>query len=311
MDYTPIALFTYNRPWHTRQTIEALLKNPEAAGSDLTIFCDGPRKDSHIESVHQVREYLRTVNGFKSVQVMESHTNKGLAKSIISGVSEMLKKYQSTIVLEDDMITSPSFLKYMNQSLKTYEKNDQVISIHGYMYPVNEKLPDTFFLKGAECWGWATWRRGWELFDPNSSRLLLKIILNGKMREFDFDGGYPYTRMLLRQCLGEIDSWAIRWYASAFLANKLTLYPGRSLVENIGLDGSGVHSKSWSKHVFETALTKEEINLANTTIEESKLARKALSDYFKQTRTPLAVKIIYTFKDMFKKSSMGKHTQVK
>jgi len=305
MNFAPIVLFTFNRLWHTQQTIEALKKNEESSSSELIIYSDGPRSEKDIEKVLAVRNYLSTVSGFKSVKIFESQFNKGLAKSIISGVTQTLKNHETVIILEDDMITSPYFLTYMNQALALYQNETSVISIHGYQYPVDdhEFIPETFFLKGAECWGWATWRRGWKLFDRNPWKLLGKIILNNKINEFDIDGSYPYTRMLFSQCIGRIDSWAIRWYASAFLANKVTLYPKYSLIQNIGLDDTGTHNRSWARHVFETSIHNEDIQVKRIDIKENQAAREALSEYFKKTQIPLIKKIKYTLLDFLKKNS--------
>lgn len=142
------------------------------------------------------------------------------------------------------MITSPYFLQYMNDALSLYKDIEEVISIHGYSYPVKRTLPDTFFLRGADCWGWATWKRGWKLFNLDSSDLYQQLQVNQQCYTFDFEGTHSYCKMLKNNIQGKNDSWAIRWYASAFLRNKLTLYPGRSLIHNIGNDGSGSHSLS-------------------------------------------------------------------
>ena len=125
------------------------------------------------------------------------------------------------IVLEDDLVTSPHFLQYMNDGLGIYERDDRVISIHGYSYPVHGKLPETFFLRGADCLGWATWKRGWDLFEDDGQRLLNELERRNLTRSFDFDGSYPYTQMLRDQIAGSNSSWAVRWYASAFLRDKL------------------------------------------------------------------------------------------
>jgi hypothetical protein len=287
----PIALFVYNRPWHTQQTIEALKQNHLAGQSDLIIFSDGPKSEKGVEKVTQVREFIRSITGFRTVEIHESTVNKGLAGSVISGVTKVLERYESIIVLEDDMITSPYFLSYMNQGLQMYADQNEVISIHGYMYPVNEKLPEFFFIKGAECWGWATWRRGWEIFEPNAWKLLSNILFRNKSREFDFDNGYPYTRMLLSQCLGRVDSWAIRWYASAFLAEKLTLYPGKSLLENIGFDNSGTHTKSSDNNLFKAAASADPVVVNRIETKENKEVRNALSLYFKKNRVSIFKKL--------------------
>ncbi len=141
-------------------------------------------------------------------------------------MTEVLDRYQKVIVLEDDLVISPHFLQFMNEALDLYKKEDNVISITAYIYPVEGPLPETFFLRGADCWGWATWKRGWNLFQADGLALLKKLEEQKLERDFDFDGAYPYTQMLKDQISGKNNSWAVRWYASAFLAGKLTLYPG-------------------------------------------------------------------------------------
>jgi len=241
MKLAPIALFTYNRPWHTRQTVEALHRNELASESDLYIFSDAAKDGDGKEAVAEVRRYIHEINGFNSVTLIERESNLGLANSIISGVTEVLERYGRIIVIEDDLMTSTYFLRFMNDGLNAYKDDDRVINIHAYTLPLNEDVPETFFLRGGGCWGWATWKRGWDLFDPDGASLLEALKRKGLMKRFDLKGGYAYTKMLRAQVNGRIDSWAIRWHASAFLKDKLSLYPGRSLVSNIGLDNSGTH----------------------------------------------------------------------
>jgi GT2 family glycosyltransferase len=196
MDFAPIALFVYKRSWHVRQTIESLQKNEFVGDSELFIFSDGPRSDADREMVQKVREYLKTITGFRRVTIIERERNLGLATSIISGVTDIVNQHGSVIVLEDDMLTSPFFLRYMNEALECYRDDGRVISIHGYCYPVKKRLPETFFLKGADCWGWGTWKRGWELFEPDGQKLLAELKRRNLLKRFDFNGTYPYTRML-------------------------------------------------------------------------------------------------------------------
>jgi hypothetical protein len=246
MNYAPIALFVYNRPANTQKTVEAVLKNKEAAETDLYVFCDGPKADADTEQqqkIYDVRDYVRSITGFKSVTIFESAVNKGLAQSIIDGVTAIVNKHLRVIVLEDDLVTSIGFLSYMNTALDLYENNHNVISIHAYNYPIQTKgLPETFFIRGADCWGWATWKRGWDLFESNGALLKQQIEEQNLIYEFDINGSNPYFDMLKKQINGNINSWAIRWYASAFLKNKLTLYPAKPLVYNIGFDESGTHT---------------------------------------------------------------------
>lgn len=282
-NYAPIALFAYNRPDHLKLTIEALRNNVLADKSELFIFCDGAKNEKSYDSAAEVRAYAKTVSGFKSVKVFEKEKNFGLAQSIILGVTEIVNKFGRIIVVEDDLVTSKHFLEYMNEALDLYDNDVAVASIHGYVYPVNKELPETFFIRGADCWGWATWKRGWDLFERNGSKLLAELREKNLTKSFDFDGCYPYTRMLEDQVAGKNNSWAIRWYASAFLANKLTLYPGKSLVSNIGNDGSGTHCADMSE--FDAVLSDKKVALKKLEIEENVFAREEIKKFFKPRKS--------------------------
>ena len=155
----PIALFCFRRPAHLARVLEALQANTLASASILYLFCDGPRGPQDQLEVDEVRRVARAASGFAKVEVRCLEVNQGLAQSIISGVSEVLKRHGRVIVLEDDLVTSPYFLTFMNEALEKYEDTETVASIHGYLFPVLEHLPETFFIRGADCWGWATWSR--------------------------------------------------------------------------------------------------------------------------------------------------------
>ncbi|OFY99930.1 MAG: glycosyl transferase [Bdellovibrionales bacterium GWB1_52_6] len=286
----PIIIFVYNRPDHTRRTVEALQKNELAGQSALYIFSDGPKTPGDIEKVSEVREYLKTITGFKQINIIEQTRNCGLASSIISGVSQIVNLMERVIVLEDDMVTSPYFLSYMNEALDLYESNNDIVSIHGYLYPVQQPLPEAFFLLGADCWGWATWKRGWRCFNDNGQFLLDELKRRKLVRAFDFNGTYPFSKMLEGQIKGTNNSWAIRWYASAFLAGKLTLYPGRSLVHNIGNDNSGTHCGQTSN--LDSDLSKTAINLSNVVVENSKEGNYAFEHFFRQTQSGLLPRLM-------------------
>jgi hypothetical protein len=281
IDAAPIALFVYNRPEHTRRTVEALLKNAPASESDLFIFSDAAKSGQNGSDVQAVRAYIRSIAGFKSVTVIERAENLGLSKSIISGVTEIVSRFGRVIVLEDDLVTSPYFLEYMNRALDVYESDDRVASIHGYVYPV-EGLPETFFLRGADCWGWATWKRGWDLFEADGTKLLSALRERSLVSRFDFDGSYHFSTMLERQTKGETDSWAVRWYASAFLKDKLTLYPSRSLVDNIGQDASGTHKGN--SDVYRAKLSENPIALQKIPTKEDARARQMIVRYFRSLK---------------------------
>lgn len=282
MSHAPIALFVYNRPDHTRRTVEALRNNELAASSDLVIFSDAPAAPDAADAVWEVRQYIRSISGFKTIRLVERAANYGLARSIIDGVTAVVSEYGRIIVLEDDMVTSRFFLQYMNDALEYYANDDQVVCVHGYSYPV-KGLPETFFLRDTGCWGWGTWKRGWALFEPDGHKLLAEIKVRGIGKEFDYSGSMPYVAMLEDQVYGRNDSWAIRWYASAFLRGKLTLHPGRSLVENIGIDGSGRHGEKTDRF-FGVDLAQSRITVGGIPLAESEYAHSQLTAYFMLVR---------------------------
>lgn len=299
MKITPITLFTYDRPDHVRKTVEALLQNQQVEAHDLIIYSDAARTPEKQAAVEQVRTYLLTIKGFHSVTIHLRPHNFGLAKSIIEGVTQVLSEYESVIVLEDDMITSPYFLSYMNEALDRFEHDERVISVHGYCYPVNQPLPEAFFLRGADCWGWATWRRGWALFNPNGQNLLDELERKNLRESFDYNNAYAYSNMLKEQISGKNDSWAIRWHASAFLANKLTLYPGRSLVHNIGSDSSGTHCGDDVSH--DVQLSSTHINLSAVEVVPSAIGWTAFEHFFRKNQATFASKLSDSLKKILTK----------
>lgn len=239
---SPIALFVYNRPTHTRQTVEALKRNVLAKDSDLIIFSDAPKNPEAESAVQAVRDYIRLIDGFKSIKIIERDKNWGLANSIVDGVTSVVNEYGRIIVLEDDLVTSTYFLSFMNEALDRYQNEPQVMQISGHMFPVQFLAEtDAVFLPKPTSWGWATWKRAWQSFDSSTAGYeLLKH--DAKLRHrFNLDGAYDFFGMLEQQLQGKIDSWAIRWYLSVFMNHGLTLYPQRTLVENKGFDGSGTH----------------------------------------------------------------------
>lgn len=278
----PIVVFAFNRPDHLAHTLRALAACAEAPLSHLTVCCDGARRADEEARVREVRAVAASATGFASVQVVERERNFGLAASIIDGVGNQLAHNDRVIVIEDDIVVSPHFLRFMNEALALYEHDEQVASIHGYTYPVREPLPETFFLRGADCWGWATWARAWRHFRADGQALLDELRAQSLTHAFDLDGAYPYTRMLEDQIAGRNNSWAVRWHAACFLRGMLTLYPGQSLVVNIGNDDSGTHS-GFSTHM-DTTLCPRPIDVRRMPLEASTTATRAVSRFFRRER---------------------------
>jgi hypothetical protein len=298
MSFAPIALFVYNRPWHTRMTVEAMLKNPEVAETPLHIFSDAPRSERERESVAGVREYIRSIENFKSIEIIERESNYGLARSIIDGVTNVCNQYGRVIVMEDDLVTSSHFLAYMNDALTLYEHDERVISVHGYLYPIKGPVPETFFIKGADCWGWATWKRGWDIFEPDGQVLLQELKRRKLTKSFDFNDSFPFTKMLKKQIEGRNDSWAIRWYASAFLKEKLTLNPGRNLVLNIGTDSTGTHCST--NTYMANQLSESHIAVKPIPVKENSMAKELIREFYIKDVPGLFGKIIQKTQNIFR-----------
>lgn len=280
---TPIALFTYNRPAHTRRTLETLAENPVAAQSQLIAFSDGPRPGDEAK-VAEVRAILRERPWCGEVRMVESPANRGLATNITSGVTDLLREHEQLIVLEDDLALSPGFLAYMNDALALYAAEPRVMSVSGWLPELSVTLPETFFLRTTTSWGWATWRRAWAKFNPDASALAHEV--EPRIREFNVEGGYDYFRQLRLNADGKLKTWAVLWYASIFLADGLTLHPRRSLVRNIGHDHSGTHSQPDER--FLHASLAPSIQVEPVPIEPNGAARAA---FRKQLRGPLRVRL--------------------
>lgn len=285
----PVALFVYNRPDHTLKTIEALSKNDGAKNTILYIFSDAARSSLDANSVNIVREYIRKIEGFKKVIVVEQVTNLGLANSIISGVSSLCEKYGRVIVLEDDLETSPYFLSYMNDALDFYKDTKEVMNISGCRYPTEKfGLDDTFFLHVPLCWGWATWERAWVTFEKDIN--IMKHFDRKMIKRFNFDNSYSYWSQLKMNRSGAINTWFIFWYANLFLSKKLSLFPARSLVNNIGMDASGTHSGKTNEYATELSLTPIEIKYIP--LNESLIGYEKHKKYFKSLSETILKRII-------------------
>jgi hypothetical protein len=304
----PILLFTYNRLSHLKKTVNSLKKNKLSKFSQLIIYSDGPKNKIDELKIKILRKYLKKITGFKSINIKEQLRNKGLAQNIIDGLNDTFSKYSSAIILEDDLVLNNNFLEYMNEGLQLYKNKKNIISIHAYSYPIKfqKNDPDYFFLKGADCWGWAAWSRSWKLFNKNGNFLRKKLIEKKLVKQFNFNNSFNYMKMLEDQIKGKNNSWAIRWYASAFLKNKLTLYPKNSFVINIGVDGSGTHGfESYARFNTDKFKNKpyKKIKNLKLSIEENVLMKKKFEDYFLLYKSKIHIKnILSKLNAFFKKN---------
>jgi hypothetical protein len=286
---SPIALFVYNRPQHTERTLKFLMQNELASDSRLYIFSDGAKMPQDEDKVAEVRSIINKVDGFKSVKVIERKENAGLANSVISGVTQLINDYGQVIVFEDDLVTSPHTLTYFNNALNRYREEEKVMHIGAYMYPLKaEHLPQSFFYRAATSWGWATWGRAWKNFEPNIDQLISQFD-SKKKSAFSIENSMNFWKQMQEFKKGKNNSWAIRWYASIFLKGGLTLNPSQSLVNNIGHDGTGVHSGI--NDIYNVIINPKPITEFPTVIKENREAYHIIKDFLGNRKGNMVTRI--------------------
>lgn len=297
----PIVLFVYNRPWHTQQILEALAKNRLADQSVLYIYADGAKEDTDEDNLIKIREtrkILRQQKWCGEVHIIQSEKNKGLAKSIIEGVTEIIDRHGKVIVLEDDIVTSLGFLQYMNDALYLYENEDKVMHISAFT-PVttgNERLPETYFLRFMSCWGWATWKTAWNKLIVDTDYLYNCIPKLADYEKYNLDGYKNMFSQLEDNKNGVLNTWAIKWYSSIFINKGLCLYPRKSLMRNIGFDGSGIncgndHISAGQHNSLELA---DDINVKRIKIIQNRYGYNYLKRYYRYGEdSSLKMRLLY------------------
>lgn len=303
--YAPIVLFVYNRPEHTLRTLEALARNDLAEDSTLYIYADGPKEGESMElnqPISDTREYARRTQWCKNVIIVEKESNDGLANSIINGVSEVVNRHGKVIVLEDDIVTSPGFLQYMNDALDMYADKEKVWHVSGYWYPVkgSNNLPKTFFFNAATCWGWGTWKEAWSNLITDPVELKKKVLeREDGLYHFNIEGGYSFFDQLQMNIDNVLNTWAVKWYGTIFINRAFSLHPNHSLTNNIGFDGSGINCEVSS--VFTWKKLAERIKIEKNDLVESQQSRFLFSHFFNpKPRLNLFSKIIRQLKLLYR-----------
>lgn len=280
----PIALFVYARPEHTRRTLEALLENPEAEDTELFVFSDGAGTEDEKKDVQAVRSVIQSVQGFKSITTQERPRNYGLANNIEDGVTQVVESAGRVIVVEDDVYTSPYFLKFMNDGLRCYAECPKVAAIHAYTFDVQQSLPETFFLTGSDVWGWATWKRAWATNERDGTKLLDEMDKKHIRHKIVKEKGVDLYGMLQQKVAGKNQGWDIQWSVSCYLKHMITLYPGISLSKNIGMDGSGTHCKE--NQDYEVNLSSKPIEVKPIELKQDAKVAKLFADYLRPILCP-------------------------
>jgi glycosyltransferase involved in cell wall biosynthesis len=280
------------------RTLEALAKNELACQSDLFIFSDAARNSSEIGHVDEVRDLIQNIKGFRNVTVNERKENFGLARNIVEGVTEACHRFGRVIVLEDDIVTSPKFLKFMNEALDAYKSVERVWHISGWNYPIDTKgLGEVFFWRVMNCWGWATWADRWKYFEKDPGRIIKKWG-HQTIKSFNLDGAHDFYSQIKLNSKDRLDSWAVFWYATIFEKSGLSLNPAKSYVLNIGLDGSGENCEE--ENIYRTELSFDDMTRYPPCLSENNEALNKIKNFYRKLRIPLRTKILRKMKKIFK-----------
>ena len=296
----PILLFVYNRPEHTKRTLDALCQNNLARDSKLIIYADGPKDGASKEEINLIKEtrsFCKDIIGFASVKVIESNYNKGLDPSEIDGITNVINEYDKVIVLEDDLITNKYFLRYMNEALDFYHDDNRIFQIAGFtdniQFPMcYTKYHNIFASHRVESCGWATWKDRWNLCKWNEENYdIIKYPNKLKINKFNRGGADLYDQ-LLNKLSGITDAWDIRWQNCVYEHEALCIRPVRSMIYNIGFDGTGVHSGVIEQERVLSATaplyneSKYDIQLEHN-IKPNYFVQKRIQKFFRPARTPL------------------------
>jgi len=289
MNLSPVILFTYNRLWHTQQTIHSLKQNELAKKSELFIYSDAPKDEASKQKVLEVRKYLKSIDGFKKVTLIEREKNWGLGNSIIDGVTKVMNDFGKVIVLEDDMVTSPYFLNFMNDALNYFEEKKKVWHICGWNYPIDEKgLDDVFLWRTMNCWGWGTWADRWNHFEKNTDKLI-NTFSKKEIKRFNLNGFENFWKQVIDNKKGRIDTWAIYWYATIFQNNGLCLNPTKTYLKNIGHDGSGTHCHVTNQ--YDSDLNQQKSINFNVPLYENQIALNRIQQFYKHQKKHLPLRV--------------------
>ena len=287
----PIALFVYNRPEHTRRTLNFLRANLLAEESRLFIYSDAAQSEKEEVNVEAVRALISKVDGFKAIKVIVQKQNQGLAQSIINGVTELVNEYGKVIVFEDDLLSSTHTLQYFNEALNRYQNEEKLMHISAYMYPLAsaDSLPETFFYRAVHSWGWATWKRAWNHFNPDIDDLMKQFDAQ-KINRFSIEGKMNFWNQMKGFKAGKNNSWAIRWYASVFLKQGLSINPLKSLINNIGHDGTGIHSNK--ENMYAVNIHQHAIKFFPELIQENDKAYQLVKNFLTKRKGNILQRVI-------------------
>lgn len=287
----PVVLFVFNRLDHTKETVKKLQGNFGSEDTSLYIYSDAARKDEEKENVNAVREFIDSITGFKSITIIKHEYNYGLANNIMLGVNAVCKEHGRVIVLEDDIVTSPCFLNYMNKALDFYMENKKIWHISGWNYPIDDcSLPNVFAWRVMNCWGWGTWDDRWQHFEKKPDEII-STWSRKKIKKFNLDGNCNFWQQIVDNHNGKLNTWAVFWYATIFDKKGLCINPSVSFVNNIGRDGSGQNCGN-RRDTLVSKLNERKDFEFNVESEENKTALNLIKEFYKSQTVPFYQRVI-------------------
>ena len=294
-NFAPILLFTYKRLHSLKRLIKSLKNNSGFYNHELFVFSDGPKNKKDKKQTDKVRNYIKSINGFKKKKIVLRKKNFGLALNITSGISEVLKKEKFAIFLEDDLVVSRNFLNYMNLNLSKYQNNRKVWHISGFNFNVKINSKETqFFTRVANCWGWATWSNRWKNFKKNPNEIINKWNKK-KIKKFNFDGTYNFFSQIQRNENRTLNSWAIFWYSTIFNKQGLCINPIKSMTKNIGMGESATNTKKIEKILNSSVNNIDQEIIFPKTVKENQKIFKLLKKSFKSVNNSNKLKSFFKY----------------
>ena len=285
---SPVALFSYNRIYTLKKTLKSLKANYLADQTNIFIFSDGPKDLEDSISILEIRNYVKNFVGFKKIFLIERESNLGLSKNIVDGIDHVLAENNSVIVLEDDIVTSKYFLKFMNDALITYENSENVCQVSGYSYlekySNKYEIDDTYFIKGGDCMAWGTWKSSWNLFTEDAQNMYDQIKQKKLDKLFNRNNSYNYLKMLKARASEKNQSWAICWYAINFLKNNYTLYPLKTFAQHIGNDKNATNYIPTNKDGLKVNLYDKDVKVSKIKVLEKTSTKLAYEEFLKDLR---------------------------
>jgi hypothetical protein len=250
---TPVAFFIFNRPDTTARVFEAIRR---AAPPRLLIVADGPRpgRPGETEQCAAARAVVAGVDWPCQVSHNFSESNLGCRSRVSSGLDWVFETVEEAIILEDDCLPHPSFFRFCQELLERYRDDRRVMTISGnnHLFGRKDVTDSYYFSRYPHIWGWACWRRSWQLYDADMAQWPQVRDAGGLEASFPPRQARYWRYVFEAVRRGEIDTWDYQLTFSCLLNQALCITPTVNLVSNLGF-GAGATNTTDSCRLAELA----------------------------------------------------------